>query len=76
MSVMKRYFIWPHICQRLAARHRYDIYHRTSPHQSRQMKYLFITDMDGTLLNEQSKISLTSAQIISDLSRQGALITV
>ena len=40
------------------------------------MKQLFITDMDGTLLNEDSKVSPTSAQIISDLSRQGALITV
>lgn len=40
------------------------------------MKHLFVTDMDGTLLNEHSKVSLTSAKIISDLSRQGALITV
>lgn len=40
------------------------------------MKHLFITDMDGTLLNEHSKVSPTSAKIISDLSRQGALITV
>lgn len=40
------------------------------------MKHLFVTDMDGTLLNEHSKVSPTSAKIISDLSRQGALITV
>lgn len=40
------------------------------------MKQLFITDMDGTLLNEQSKVSTRSAKIISDLSYQGALITV
>lgn len=40
------------------------------------MKHLFVTDMDGTLLNEHSKVSPVSAKIISDLSRQGALITV
>lgn len=40
------------------------------------MKQLFVTDMDGTLLNEHSKVSPVSAKIISDLSRQGALITV
>ena len=40
------------------------------------MKQLFITDMDGTLLDDQSKVSPRSARIISDLSRQGALITV
>lgn len=40
------------------------------------MKHLFVTDMDGTLLNEHSKVSPTSAKIICDLSRQGALITV
>lgn len=40
------------------------------------MKHLFITDMDGTLLNEDSRVSPKSAQIISELSRQGALITV
>lgn len=40
------------------------------------MKHLFVTDMDGTLLNEHSKVSPVSAKIISNLSRQGALITV
>lgn len=32
--------------------------------------------MDGTLLNTDSRVSRTSASIISDLSRRGALITV
>lgn len=40
------------------------------------MKHLFVTDMDGTLLNEHSKVSPVSAKVISDLSSQGALITV
>ncbi len=40
------------------------------------MKTLYITDLDGTLLNDDAKVSATSAQIISDLSRQGALISV
>lgn len=40
------------------------------------MKQLFITDMDGTLLNAQSKVSTRTANIISDLSHLGALITV
>lgn len=40
------------------------------------MKKLFITDLDGTFLNRESKISDTSAKIISNLSQQGALITV
>lgn len=40
------------------------------------MKQLFVTDMDGTLLNRDGKISRRSAEIISDLSRRGVLITV
>lgn len=40
------------------------------------MKTLFITDMDGTLLNSDSHVSSESAEIISDLSREGALISV
>lgn len=40
------------------------------------MKHLFITDMDGTLLNDKSLVSHKSAEIISSLTRQGALITV
>lgn len=37
---------------------------------------LFVTDLDGTLLGPDSKVSDESARIISDLSRRGALITV
>lgn len=39
-------------------------------------KHLFVTDLDGTLLNSDSKVSSLSAEIISSLSREGALITV
>jgi len=39
-------------------------------------KRLFISDMDGTLLGADSKVSRESAEIISRLSRQGAMITV
>lgn len=37
---------------------------------------LYISDLDGTLLGTDSRISARSAEIISDLSRRGALITV
>ncbi len=40
------------------------------------MKTLYVTDMDGTLLNNESRVSDRSARIISDLTRRGALITV
>lgn len=40
------------------------------------MKHLFVTDMDGTLLDGFSRVSPDSAHIISGLSRRGALITV
>lgn len=40
------------------------------------MKHLFITDMDGTLLGPDSRVSPESAAIITGLSRRGALITV
>ena len=40
------------------------------------MKTLYVTDMDGTLLGPDSKVSPTSAKIICDLTSQGALITV
>lgn len=39
------------------------------------MKQLFVTDLDGTLLNRDSRVSPESARIISRLSRQGVLIT-
>lgn len=37
---------------------------------------LYITDMDGTLLGTDSKVSATSAAILAELSRQGAKVTV
>ena len=40
------------------------------------MKQLFVTDLDGTLLSTDSRVSPESAHIISELTRQGALITV
>lgn len=40
------------------------------------MRTLYVSDMDGTLLGPDSKVSVETARIISDLSRQGALITV
>ncbi len=40
------------------------------------MKHLFITDLDGTLLNSNSRVSQRSAGIISDLSHKGALISI
>ena len=39
-------------------------------------KTLYISDMDGTLLGADSKLSDTSARIITDLTRRGAKITV
>ncbi len=40
------------------------------------MKTLYITDLDGTLLDDEGSVSESSARIISDLSRRGALISV
>ncbi len=37
---------------------------------------LYVTDMDGTLLDNSSRVSSESAEIIADLTEQGALITV
>ena len=37
---------------------------------------LYISDLDGTLLDTESRISDTTAEIISDLTEDGALITV
>lgn len=39
-------------------------------------KTLYISDMDGTLLGADSRLSQTSARIITDLTRRGANITV
>ncbi|MCM1077073.1 MAG: Cof-type HAD-IIB family hydrolase [Bacteroides sp.] len=40
------------------------------------MRHLYISDMDGTLLGTDSKVSDESARIISTLSRRGIPITV
>ncbi|MDO4319319.1 MAG: HAD hydrolase family protein [Bacteroidales bacterium] len=40
------------------------------------MKTLYITDLDGTFLNNQAQVSAESARIITGLSREGALISV
>ncbi len=37
---------------------------------------LYISDLDGTLLNDESKVSAFSAKIISKLSNNGAMITI
>ena len=37
---------------------------------------MYVTDMDGTLLAPDSRVSSESAQLITELSKQGALITV
>lgn len=40
------------------------------------MKTLYITDLDGTLLDNDARISPRSAAILSNLSRRGALISI
>lgn len=40
------------------------------------MKHLYVSDMDGTLLGTDSKVSDESARIITALSRRGVAITV
>lgn len=40
------------------------------------MKHLLITDLDGTLLGPDSRVSDDSARIITELTHKGALITV
>ena len=37
---------------------------------------LYITDMDGTLLGTDSKVSAASASMLAELSRRGAMVTV
>ncbi len=39
-------------------------------------RHLFVTDLDGTLLGPDSRVSQRSARIISHLVRHGALVTV
>ncbi|MEF2643439.1 MAG: HAD family hydrolase [Paramuribaculum sp.] len=40
------------------------------------MKHLFVSDLDGTLLNPESRISARTASIVTELSRRGVLFTV
>lgn len=40
------------------------------------MKTLFLTDLDGTFLNKNAKVSKTSAEIINDLTKQGLLFSI
>lgn len=40
------------------------------------MKTLYVSDLDGTLLGSDSRVSQRSAGLITDLSHDGALITV
>lgn len=40
------------------------------------MKTLYITDLDGTLLDDEARVSAETSRIISQLSRAGALISV
>lgn len=40
------------------------------------MRTLYVSDMDGTLLDNDSRVSCETAEIISELSRRGALISV
>lgn len=40
------------------------------------MKTLYITDLDGTLLDDNGTVSPATARIITDLSHRGALISV
>lgn len=40
------------------------------------MKTLFVTDLDGTLLGSDSRVSEKSREIITDLTRRGGLVTV
>ena len=40
------------------------------------MKTLYITDLDGTLLNDEGRVSARSAGLITELSRSGVAISV
>ena len=39
-------------------------------------RHLFVTDLDGTLLDNEGRVPPMTARVISDLSHMGALITV
>ena len=40
------------------------------------MKTLYVSDLDGTLLGSDSRVSPASAEILSELATEGALVTV
>lgn len=40
------------------------------------MRTLFLTDLDGTFLNKNAKVSKSSAEIINDLTKQGLLFSI
>ncbi|MDE5953951.1 MAG: HAD hydrolase family protein, partial [Duncaniella sp.] len=44
--------------------------------KSEFMKTLYVSDMDGTLLGPDSRVSGETAEIVSALSRRGTAITV
>ena len=44
--------------------------------KSEFMKTLYVSDMDGTLLGTDSRVSCETAEIVSGLSRCGTAITV
>ncbi|MCM1109697.1 MAG: Cof-type HAD-IIB family hydrolase [Clostridium sp.] len=44
--------------------------------ETQDRKPLFITDLDGTLLNSESRVSDRSAAILNDLLGRGAMITI
>lgn len=39
------------------------------------MKTLYVTDLDGTLLDNDSRVSLTSARLLSELAHRGVMFT-
>lgn len=53
-----------------------EIYERISPLNENGRKQLFVTDLDGTLLDNYARITSASARIISELSHCGALISI
>lgn len=44
--------------------------------RNERVRTLYVSDMDGTLLDGNSRVSLKSASILSDLAAEGALVTV
>lgn len=40
------------------------------------MKHLYVSDLDGTLLNDSTRVSDESARIITDITQRGGMVTV